>query len=425
MHDRALRLALLLSLAARGGAGIEPELADIAAVAPVRHGLVVHVGATDARFAIDYAAAHPVLVHAITADEAGAGRLRETVAKAGFGGQVSVSPLAEGRIPLVARSARLVVIDAERGLGLSADEAERVLSPEGYLAVKKGTAWTARQVARPATLGDWGQYHHDGAGSNTSTDQEVGPVRGLQWSLSTPEMRANNFWLGYRIVGNILVNQSAQGGIEARDAFSGLPVWRRGDIALWNRFAYLMDDERVYVLLQGHRGQWPARYLQAIDRFTGANVREYDQGIDFLRNAAPNGQGVPQAKASPLSRDIDVRLSEGGLLVMLDHDQLVVVDAKSGKRLWAQASPPGMTWCHPSVFEGQVVVAAGQTARSMSYTHWPATTVEQVMSFALDTGAIRWTYQRPADRPPFVSYNIHGTAKGIAMACRSHSIKAR
>ena len=65
----------------------------------------------------------------------------------------------------------------------------------------------------------------------------------------------------------------------ARDAFSGMPLWVREDLAPQTRFAIVMDEKRV--ILQPQKRGWLEPHAIALDRKTSETIQTFDQRFNF------------------------------------------------------------------------------------------------------------------------------------------------
>lgn len=295
-------IALFLSgVCPHSASGAEPSADDVLSGAGVRRGLLVHVGAGDGSLAIAVAKAEPMVVLAVTTDEAAAQAVRGKLVAAGVHGQATAAALDAGRIPLADDLAAVVVCDLDAKPGVTREEFLRVPRPQGSAWLRQGGEWQKVEKPRPSDIDDWGQYHHDASLSNVSGDRKAGPAYGLQW-LSGPQVGGESA-NGVRVAGDVMVqsdgSKATDGGepaLIARDAWSGLPLWRRADMVPATRYALLADRDRVYVCPVEQENRPPAPCLVALDAHTGKTVMEYREGLTF---AAPATKPVVPASSPP------------------------------------------------------------------------------------------------------------------------------
>ncbi|MCY3019338.1 MAG: PQQ-binding-like beta-propeller repeat protein, partial [Planctomycetota bacterium] len=408
MKTADLSLALLALATAIGAS--EPVLDDVVKAAPVQRGLIVHVCAEDGSLAEALAKANPVVVFALASNAAGEARLRERFAAAGIHGQATAGTLLDGnRLPLNDDLAALLVADLDAS-GVRRDEALRVVRPFGKAYLKEGGKWQVVDKPRPAELDDWPQYFHDGAMSDLSADKRAGPARGLRWEAGPSTTHS----LGVRVMRDVWVSAD-DGGIVARDAFSGLPLWRRPDILVRNRFAFLADEQRVYVYPEGERDA-PAPSMLALDLRTGVTVRDYSEGLTFPALPAKDAN-VARSVVEALRKrpaDMQARLADG-ILTQNARDDLVALDAASGQRLWSAKSPEGTEWAHPVIAGGKLYAVQGPSANSGSYTHWPMTLVQRIVALDLKSGKELWAWDWGKEMPGVMATQpMPGNHKNVA-----------
>ncbi|MCY3022802.1 MAG: PQQ-binding-like beta-propeller repeat protein [Planctomycetota bacterium] len=395
--------------------------------AGVRRGLLVHVGVGDGSLAIAVAKAEPMVVLAMTADEAAAQAVRGKLAAAGVHGQATAAALDMGRIPLADDSAAVVVCDLDAKPGVTREELLRVLRPQGSAWLRQGGAWQKTEKPRPSDIDNWGQYHHDAAMSNVSGDRKAGPAYGIQW-LSGPQVGGESA-NGVRVAGDVMVqsdgSRATDGGepaLIARDAWSGLPLWRRTDMVPATRYALMADRDRVYVYPAGQENRPPAPCLVALDARTGKTVMEYREGLTF---AAPATKPANSEQAKQVMRDVEQRckdftttLTADGTMVQKAGDDLVVVNAATGMRLWAAKAEQSMVWMHPVVIGPMLYVIEGLPAESCSYTHWPIAVVKRIRALALADGKPQWTFAWPQGRDDVAAYNMVPAGDHLALMVR-------
>lgn len=394
----------------------EPTLAELTPAAALGPGLVLHLGAVDGSLAAALARAHPVVVLAVSADRAREDAVRARLAAAGVHGQATVAGFA-GRVPLIDDAAALTVADLDALPGLDEAEALRVTRPFGRLLLRQGGRWRSIDKPRPAGADDWGQYHYDATMSDRSADRLAGPARGIQW-ISGPQNSTSD---GVRIAGALALYQDAGRALVARDAFSGLVLWRRPDLVPLTRFTLMADRERIYIHPVGS-DRMPAPAMLALDARSGETIRSYDEGITFVPPAGgwKRDDKDPQRQELQLrSRDLQARLTADGRLLQVAGRQMVLLDAASGRRLWSAEAAEDAVWGHPIVSGDAVYVVEGPWAQSWSYTHWPMVGIQRVHRLDLASGKPRWTYAAPAAREPLAAYNQSVGAGRLALVCRS------
>ena len=377
----------------------EPTAEAVLNATGIRHGIFVHVGASDGGLAEALAQKEQVLVNALALDPATEAQLRQRFVKAGIHGQATAGRVgADALLPLADNLAAIVVADLDAVTTVKREELLRVLRPLGKAYLQRGGQWSVVTKPRSADTDDWAQYYHDAAMSDLSADRVSGPARGLQWQAGPQDTHSD----GVRVIDDVVIGRDAE-GLWARDAFSGLPLWRRPGLLPATRFGLLVDSERVYIYPAGQHGPpTPGRCQLALDLRTGKTVLEYTAGLTFEPPAEkPKDPAVAkkfQQDLADRARDFQARLIDG-LLIQESGAGLAVLDAKSGKRLWGTEAPEGLVWAHPLATSDTLYAVQGTWARSASYTHWPVTVVERVLAMDLRTGRQRWIWEWKNEMP--------------------------
>lgn len=250
----------------------EPTAEAVLNAAAIGHGLVVHVGASDGSLAEALAGNQQVLVHALALNATTEAQLRLRFVKAGIHGQATAGHIGtDATLPLADNVAAIVVADLDAAKAIKREELFRVLRPLGKAYLRSDGKWSASVKPRPKDTDDWAQYFHDAAMSDLSADRVSGPARGLQWQAGPQDTHSD----GVRVIDDLVIGHDAQ-GLWARDAFSGLPLWRRSGLLPATRFGLLADSERVYIYPAGQHGYppTPSRCQIALELRTGKTVLE-------------------------------------------------------------------------------------------------------------------------------------------------------
>jgi len=418
---------------------------DICDVAGIRHGLFV-ILADDAELALDLASTEPVLVFLASSSQKVAA-LRKQVVAEGLHGRVTVDASAFNRLPLIDNLAAVCVVTGSAPT-VGRDECLRILRPGGKLLTLQGGRWASEEKPRPDGVDDWREYHHDAAMTDRSNDLIAGPAQGIQWLAGDNSIQPAK--MGVRVIGSLVV-QVDQWGVVARDAYSGLPVWRRADLKPANslRYAFLADQRRLYLVPSGSDSNAALPpHMVSLDLATGNNVLQFTEGVRLgwaavgitaEENKQLERTDRERAEANKLRavntyKSLQARQAEGVLLQTLD-DRMVALDAATGKRLWSQEAsgrsevrdPRRGTrqtvdhrWHHPLILDGQVYAVEGVPAPSWSYTHWPMGTARAVHCFDLKTGRPQWVWSWPkqlGDVP--AAYNMTPVGDWLGLMLRA------
>ncbi len=380
----------------------EPTAEAMLNATGIRHGLVVHVGASDGGLAEALAQKEQVLVHALALDATTEVQLRQRFVKAGINGQATAGRIGtDATLPLGDNIASLIVADLGVVQVVKREELLRVLRPHGKAYLASGGQWSVVTKPRSADTDDWPQYYHDAAMSDLSADRVAGPARGLQWQAGPQDTHSD----GVRVIDDLVIGHDAQ-GLWARDAFSGLPLWKRPGLLPATRFGWLVDSQRIYIFPAGQRGfpGIPSPCQIALELRTGRTVLEFTEGLSF---APPADLPKDAAALKQLRQDLAERAKDfqarliDGLLIQESGPSLAVLDAQTGRRLWGAEAPEGLVWGHPLAAGDTLYAVQGEWARSASYTHWPMTLVERVVALDLRTGRQRWLWEWKKEMPAF------------------------
>ena len=296
--SHALSFSLLFGLAV-------PVVAD---GLPVNNkgGLVVHLGCRNGEQTIQLADIEGRLIHGLDRDAAAVAAARKLIQAKGLFGKVSISQLAGSSLPYVDNVVNLMLVEDQGDISLG--EIDRVLAPLGVAYIKDKAAWTKRDKPWPAEIDEWTHYLHD-ATNNAVADDARGrapasitsgsPGRNGREATITFRQPAPS---SRRPVGSSTSSMKAltasvaldpQWSLVARDAFSGVLLWKR-PIELWE--GHLRDfrtgpsdlarrlvavGDRVYVTL-GY-----GEPVTALDAATGETVRTYGSVEGNAGNGLP------------------------------------------------------------------------------------------------------------------------------------------
>jgi len=398
-HRPALWAALVV-LAHTAGAHAAGDTADKARAildeAGVRAGLIVHVGCGDGRLTAALGANKTCLVQGLDATPDNVAEARQNVLDAGLYGKVTVNHFAGDRLPYIDNLVNLIVVSDSAG-ELARGEILRVLVPGGVALV----GGERIEKPRPEGLDEWTHWLHGPDNNAVSHDTRVGISRNLQWIMPPRWARHHNLLpsvsamvsAGGRLYTIIDEGAIAVKGLPdkwalvARDAQNGLLLWKR-PIENWGwrtwsaiEFAGLIrfkNPGQVYrrLVAAGDVVYVTLGFDQpvvALEGTTGKTIRRYagtentaeilhDRGLLFLvRNEAddPRGKSVLAVRAESgeilwetkgyrgtsghgdeLQRFTDAYLTlDSDKLFFINGDDLVALDADSGKEAWRSPRP--------------------------------------------------------------------------------------
>lgn len=429
-HKRLLSVMLALASVKLAFAAADSDVQLVRNAAGPGPALVVQIGASDGALATQLTSAGPWVVSAVARDEKAADRVREALRSAGVHGQATSMALEQRRLPLADWLADVAVI--EDASLVDATEVDRVVRPGGTVLTRANGSLQRRVRARPADIDSWPMYNHDAAGTNASRDRLAGPGRGIRW-ISGPQHRsdsgtlvADEFAL---VTTRTKAGRTETASLVMRDAFNGLVLWERKDLWPVGRYAVVLTRERLYLLPDyGDKGA----VVEVLDPATGKTLQQFDQGLSLPDAAARKAkvagmdrQKTERALREMLNQDRNAMLlldDTGRHLLAVANDQAVMVDAATGKRLWAAApAAPGSSIVWPVIADGLAILPEGTPTDGLNYTHWPIVTVTRIRAYSLTDGKERWTWSWPEGRATGGLLNAVASSGRLAMNLRSPS----
>lgn len=365
----AAALLLIDAPSATAAEAAEAVADQLLETAGFRGGLIVHVGCGDGKLTAAFGAQEGCLVLGLTRDSAKLEPARQRIFRAGLGGRVTIHPWSGERLPLVDNLARLIVV--EEPATVPRDELLRSLCPGGVALVGRHESWEKTTKPWPDEIDQWTHYLHDASGNAVAQDIRVGPPRHMQW-LCRPRWTRNHHMLasisaivseGGRIFyvldegPSANLNVPSKWTVVARDAFSGVLLWKR-PIDSWANWQHpfrsgpvqlarllVAGPGRVYVPLGLNAP------LTALDAASGEVIRTYDQtqGVEEVLldgdhllvvvaspMTAQQRAGPRKPKPSP-NKKADRRGTPQSPYVRT----LMLIDVESGKLLWKWSSDEG------------------------------------------------------------------------------------
>jgi len=287
----------------------DEDLADmIVSSAKIESGLCLHVGCGEGNLTLALSKRGRFLVYALEADQTRALKAQELIREQGCYGQAWVEHRPMDTLPLAENLVNLVVVSAAGGR-VSDEEIERVLCPGGVAIKVDPDARPPRpeifiRKPWPKEMDQWTHVRHGPDGNAVSHDLLVGPPERLRW-LAGPLQKNNNIVTSN---GRIFF-----GGLAARDAFNGLPLWEH---------EWAMDP-------RARQAWYGDRLLLAVDG---------DRVYSYIRKKATL-VAVDAATGETLLKFADARASEqvliaDGMLVTADRSSVRGHDTASGQLLW-------------------------------------------------------------------------------------------
>ena len=360
----AVLLLILVATGWRTCPAASPEEAaakEILEASGVQGGLVVHLGSGGGRLTARLRPSDAYLVHGLDTDAENVAKARRQIGGEGCYGPVCVDTFDGRHLPYADGIVNLLVA---RGLGdVSMDEVTRVLAPEGVARIERDGRWVTTVKPRPEEISDWTHYLYDSTGNAVAADTVVGPPRRTQWVGSPRWARSHEHSASLNALvssgGRIfyIIDEGSRASIQlpakfvlaARDAFSGVVLWKRpipkwynhlfplksGPTRLTRRLVAVGDE--VYTTLGINEP------LSAVDGATGNILRTYE-GTKTVEELVASG-GLLLAVVNPDREAVDYQQENANCWPERDRaskrwgwdesvDRLTALDAKSGKTSW-------------------------------------------------------------------------------------------
>lgn len=233
-------LAALTVLAAWAPAAAALDADAVLDAAGARGGLVVVLGCDDPALLAGLRPSDAYLVHGLDTDARAVAAAREHLAQQGLYGCVTAGRLAAGRLPFVDDLVNVLVV-TDGDAAVPDAEMQRCLAPGGVLVDARRDDVRVTQAPTPADIDAWTHYLYDASNNAVSQDRVVAPPRGLRWTCGPRYARSHEH------LGSVSAMVSAGGRVfyihdagpissvflppqwelVARDAFSGVRLWRR------------------------------------------------------------------------------------------------------------------------------------------------------------------------------------------------------
>lgn len=356
-------LALCFAMATAKAAS--PTVDAVLKETGVRGGFAVVLGGTDGELAAGLKQAGSFQVQVLSRDAATVQHIRQSLQQKAIYGDAASDLLQGDALPYIDNLVNLLVV--EDSSGISAEEIDRVLVPNGVAYVKGADGgWTKTVKPRPESIDDWSHYLHDPSGNAVAHDDIVGPPRHLQWvgsprwsrhhdrMASMSGMVSSNGRIFYIMDegSRISIQMPPKWKVIARDAFNGTVLWKR-DMENWQNHLWplksgptqlarriVSTNDVLYVTLAFEAP------LTALDAATGETIRTYegtgsceevivDNGLMFI---VSNKQRHELVDFAPLHNTGD----QARVKDEYDWDEkdrvLMAVEASTGKQLWAKTT---------------------------------------------------------------------------------------
>jgi len=342
----------LLSVTQAEPAGQEAE--QILKATGVKGGLIVHVGCGDGKLTAALHLNDSYLVHGLDADPASIEKAREHIHSRGLYGKVSAEQWNDDCLPYMDNLVNLVVAE---DLGkIPRAEVLRALAPGGVAYIKTGDEWTKTVKPRPAQIDEWTHYLHDATNNAVAKDTLVGPPRYLQWLAKPLYCRSHEFdtsvcamvsaggrifyILDEGLTGITDERLPSQWSLVARDAFSGVLLWKR-PVPDWGWRQWKKDElhGKDWTTLRGQRIRSPSELPR---RLVAEGGRVYvTLGYDAPVTALDAATGKTLQTYEGTERTDEILCSDNVLVLRVrgssgKSDSVAALRADTGALLWQE-----------------------------------------------------------------------------------------
>jgi outer membrane protein assembly factor BamB len=352
---------MTLSSATLSGQTPKQRAMQILDTTGIKGGLVVHLGCGDGKLTAALRANDSYLVHGLDTDASNIASAREYIRGRGCYGPVCVDKFDGKQLPYSDGIVNLLV--AGNLANVTADEVMRVLAPQGVAYLKKGGKWTRVSKPRPTGLDEWTHFLYDSTGNAVAKDTVVGPPRRMQWVGSPRWARSHEHSAslnglvssGGRIF--YIIDEGSRASIQlpanyvlvARDAFSGVVLWKRPLPKWYNHLFPLKSGPsrltRRLVAVGDEVYTTPGinEPLSAINAATGKTIRIYDDTRTAEEIIASNG--LLLLVVNPDRKSVDYQQENANCWAEQGRaskrwgwdetvDKLMAVEAKTGRTVW-------------------------------------------------------------------------------------------
>lgn len=372
----------------------------------VKGGLVVHLGCGDGKRTAALHVSDSYLVHGLDTDAGQLAEARSHIRSLGLYGKVSVEQWEGDQLPYANNLVRLLV--AENLGKVPMKEVLRVLCPDGVAMVRGGGQWKKTVKPWPEEIDEWTHYLHDPSNNAVAADTVLGPPRRVQWiggprwtrdhhtlnSISSVVTAAGRLFFLLDESSGIAMKVPGKLVIVARDAFSGVELWRK-PMKTWAphtiRFRsgppqlprlLVASKRHVYVPLGWHgpvsqMDSQAGEVLKTYDASDGAEEILLEENRLLVLRSTPVGEPAKRRKAAAKSNPVE-------------RKSMVAIDVQSGRTLWEYAEFRGFPMPETLASDGESVCI--QVDRS-------------VVCLDLESGERRWSYgdvqsSNKAKKPP-------------------------
>jgi len=395
MKTYTMRILLCVPFAVVGLSSVRG--ASVTDVAGVPGGLAVHVGAPDAKTALELAGTERWITLVLAPSASEADKLQAVVHERGAAGLITVGVWDGKTLPLADHMANLIVVDP--AVRIDQEELLRTLVPvRGKALIRSGDAWKQLQKLMPANLDGWTHFFHGPDGNKVSRDNAFQVPDGLRF-IAGPRLQDANGANGWRMDAGIAVSEwnytletqerdRTVMMVEGRDAFNGTLLWQRAEWIPRGGFAskktkpLILDDGRFLRLSDD--GETTSQ-IASFDPETGELRRVYRSSLN-TRNDRYSGK-PPQFNYHQ------------GVIYQCDELKFRAFDAEKDEILWTYEHDSGDALTRPViaadlglaiVCETLAIAKWGKRGLDIFGGRYPNVHCDALLGIDLKTGKLRW-----------------------------------
>jgi outer membrane protein assembly factor BamB len=424
LATRVISTALCITTMAGMTSAELPSADDVRRSTGIEAGLAIILGDTDGTLEADLAADGHMLVQTLTTDAAAFKKAREHLFAQGVYGLTSVD-LADDltRLPYYENLVNLLVadLDALGESGPGKGEIARILAMGGKAYLRTGGDWKSHTKPMPDNVAEHTHAWADSAKSNYTPDDQVGPQNALRF-VGRPATMSNYY--GVRVARGVALFKSSgrfpakfpdidksrpdyrqidnyyrrhTDYIVAKDAFSGVPLWRKdrgvakprewGTVG--DRFLMYVSAPSVYDrFLKQLKGR-PVR-LNAVDIHTGETRWE----VDVIDMDAPVAEASSRKRTAGDLVSTAALMASEGLVIHTFAGDLWARNETDGSLVWEKHFPAEHSIAWALTAESTVVVVVVDHTKAdfkMKYSLNPYPFVS-LIAYSLRDGKEVWRY---------------------------------
>ena len=405
---------------------------ELLQAAGVNGGLVVHLGCGGGELTAELRANDGCLVQGLDTDAANVDKARQRFQSLGLSGRVTADTFDGERLPFTDNLVNLLIVTDRSSVPKG--EMLRVLAPYGVALVKAtgspqpeldgqtveigGKTWLKVVKPWPGDIDEWTHYLHGPDNNAVAHDTVVGPPRRMQW-LASPEWTRSHhklcsissvvtakgrlfYILDEATAANI--NVPGKWGIIARDAFSGVTLWKKPmESWAWHQLRFRSGPPQVTRLLvvSGDRLYAPLGLnapVSAMDAITGKTLKTFEETAAAEEIILTDGV-LLVLKGDPVAEHASGHTAFRGQLQAPNKKTIVALDAESGRTLW--------TWSDPKA--NPLPETLGSDGRKVYFQLG-----EGVACLDLKSGKALWTYAEDGQKRETASKKSKKNARAKA-----------